>query len=214
MESDKLTKHELEDPLCYLCPNDFVVTSGSLTQDIAGVNRSFFYHPPTNLHAGNVFSHVCLSFCLQGRGPMWSLRMIHWTSLYRDPPVQGPLASYIWWPRLETCSNLFTWGPPPLVLTFGRYWQVDSKHRKECLLSYKYFCHWILWKHFKKSRIVYYVFYLMCRGQSCGVDSDGRRFCSQLCGRNDNWSLVCCWLANWNGYLHSSSMPWNTSWIW
>ena len=25
----------------------------------------------------------------------------------------GPYASDIWWSRLETCSNLFTWGPPP-----------------------------------------------------------------------------------------------------
>ena len=24
-----------------------------------------------------------------------------------------PSASEIWWPSLETCSNLFTWGPPP-----------------------------------------------------------------------------------------------------
>ena len=25
-----------------------------------------------------------------------------------------PSASEIWWPSLETCSNLFTWGTPPL----------------------------------------------------------------------------------------------------
>ena len=53
----------------------------------------------------------------------------HETSLYRDPPpfwtwdltVQGPPTSDIWWPRLSTCSNLFTWEPRP-VLTSSGYW--------------------------------------------------------------------------------------------
>ena len=44
----------------------------------------------------------------------------HWISLFRDPPsplnmgphCTGTPASDIWWPRLETCSNLFTWDNP------------------------------------------------------------------------------------------------------
>ena len=55
--------------------------------------------------------------------------------------AQGPPASDICWPRLETCWNLFTWGhlvgktgdlfilvhlrtPFPLVLTSGSYWSM------------------------------------------------------------------------------------------
>ena len=93
---------------------------------------------------------VCLSVILStGRCPMWSLPMIHWTSLDSPSPspgtsltwdltVQGylpqpppldmgphctvPPSSDIWWSRLETCSNLFTWRPQPPVLTSGDYW--------------------------------------------------------------------------------------------
>ena len=36
-----------------------------------------------------------------------------------DSPIPPPPASGIWWPRLETCSNLFTWGHPHPVLTSG-----------------------------------------------------------------------------------------------
>ena len=38
-----------------------------------------------------------------------------------------PPASDIWWPSLETCSNLFTWGPPlPPVLTSGGHWSTHG----------------------------------------------------------------------------------------
>ena len=55
--------------------------------------------------------------------------VVHWTLLYRHPPGPSPHAppqtwelivqaspldmgsSDIWWPSLETCSNLFTLGP-------------------------------------------------------------------------------------------------------
>ena len=30
------------------------------------------------------------------------------------PPYRDPVSD-IWWPRLKTCSNLFTWGPPTTV---------------------------------------------------------------------------------------------------
>ena len=40
----------------------------------------------------------------------------------RTPSVQGPSpASDIWRPRLETHLNMFTWGPPQLVLTSDGY---------------------------------------------------------------------------------------------
>ena len=39
----------------------------------------------------------------------------------QGPPLAPPLPSYIWWPRLETCSNLLTCSPhlTPLILTSG-----------------------------------------------------------------------------------------------
>ena len=53
-------------------------------------------------------------------GPSPSTHWLH--TLYmrpRRPPV--PSASDIWWPSLETCSNLFTSAPPPAPagLTYG-----------------------------------------------------------------------------------------------
>ena len=39
----------------------------------------YFYHSPTKLQEGNVFSRVFLSVCLLTGGPMWSLPTI-WTS--------------------------------------------------------------------------------------------------------------------------------------
>ena len=39
----------------------------------------------------------------------------------------------IWWPRLETCSNLFTLGPPPHVFkTSGNYWSSWASERSAC----------------------------------------------------------------------------------
>ena len=49
---------------------------------------------------------------------MLQLPKLHWTSLYSPPPslrtsdLRTHLAFDIWWPSLETCSNLFTWGAP------------------------------------------------------------------------------------------------------
>ena len=86
--------------------------------------------------------HVCLCW----GGLMWPSPMMYWTSLYIDPnpltpalslghetslytdpsgptpwtwgiTLQAPPASDIWWQRLDTCSNMFTWGLPRPVLT-------------------------------------------------------------------------------------------------
>ena len=64
---------------------------------------------------------------------MWPLPKMHWTSQYSPPPQKdlpldmGPhctetfSARDIWWPSLETCSNLFTSGaPPPHCSTWGQ----------------------------------------------------------------------------------------------
>ena len=93
------------------------------------------YRPPTKLRESNVFMRVCLS-----RGT--HVTMIHWASLYRGLPHPQPKslqtwdlrpprlhpgspASDIWWPPLETCSNLFTSGPIPTVhwadISLGRH---------------------------------------------------------------------------------------------
>ena len=92
-----------------------------------------YYHPPTKLWEGNVFSHACLS----RRVPMWPLHMMQLTSPYRDhslaltpslktPSGHGtslysPVVSGIWWPRLKTCLNFLMWAPPRVV-TSGGYW--------------------------------------------------------------------------------------------
>ena len=65
-----------------------------------------FYHLPTKLWEGNVFTAICL---FMGK----EFRVI----IIRDAldlTVQSPLthppypASDIWWPRMESCSYLFT----------------------------------------------------------------------------------------------------------
>ena len=71
-----------------------------------------------------MISCVSPSLCPQGcGGPLWPLPMMHWTPLYRSPlgptptwkwdlTEQWSLAMDIWLSSLETCSNLFTLGPP------------------------------------------------------------------------------------------------------
>ena len=55
-----------------------------------------FYHLPTKLHEGNVFSHVCLSFC----------HSVHRGSHVTHGPAQGPLCPG----PLPPC----TWTPPDI----------------------------------------------------------------------------------------------------
>ena len=46
-------------------------------------------------------------------------------SKYGISLIRDPLSCDIWWPSLETYSNLFTSGPPsPLMLTSGGYWKM------------------------------------------------------------------------------------------
>ena len=90
--------------------------------------------------SGAFITAICV--CLSMGSLMWSLPMMHWTSLYRSPsPICGPspdmwpqtpspsptphmgsqdtqvlalvpTSSDVCWPSLETFSNLFTLGPP------------------------------------------------------------------------------------------------------
>ena len=86
------------------------------------------YRPPTKLREGNVFTGICI---LMGRGSS-HVTITHdaLASLYRPltlshqhqnwdiPPFSDirlgtyHLATDIWQQTLETCLNLFTWGPP------------------------------------------------------------------------------------------------------
>ena len=89
-------------------------------------------------------THDRLDLTLQGPSPPGG-----GTSLHRDPThpewdltVHGPSTSDTWWPRLDTYSNLFTWGTPsPPVLTSSGYWnryswQADGTHPTGMLSSY------------------------------------------------------------------------------
>ena len=75
----------------------------------------FFLRPSRKLREGNVFSRVGLSVC---RGVPcdhypWCIKP-HFIGLPppdMDVTGQGPPGSDVWWPSLETCSNLFTSGP-------------------------------------------------------------------------------------------------------
>ena len=69
-----------------------------------------FYHPPTKLREGNIFSRVCLSFCPQGSphtGPRpWPPAI---TTPYRDFPWPcPPTPVHRDPPPTQTCSKLFT----------------------------------------------------------------------------------------------------------
>ena len=102
--------------------------------------------------AGRSCFDRCLSVILFRGVPMWPLAMMHWemgSSLYpwipdmrptpspipppRTPwiPDMGPTpspAADIWWSSLETCSNLFAWGPtpPPVLISSGGHWNTYS----------------------------------------------------------------------------------------
>ena len=88
----------------------------------------------------NWFSVLIITACQQGCGMvmfsvMWvcqSTGGVHVTINHDvlDLTIQGPPwqwtylkpASHIWWQKLESCSNLFTWGPhPTLVLISDGY---------------------------------------------------------------------------------------------
>ena len=94
---------------------------------------------------------------------MWSLPMMHWTSLYSSPhQTWDPPASDIWWLSLETWSHLFTWGPP------NQYWHLMAEAHTvgkravyillECVLVLREFEQfvvnrpWVVWR-----AIIFYV---------------------------------------------------------
>ena len=76
---------------------------------------NFYYCPPTELPEGNAFSRVCHSVCPWGVFPcdhyLWCLGL-HCIA----PP---PTATDMWQPTLDTCSDLFTWGPLHSGVTSG-----------------------------------------------------------------------------------------------
>ena len=106
----------------------------------SAISWVFFFLPLTKLREGNVFT-------MHRDSPRpWSQPFLgHGTSLYRDSPAPSPqgMGSYCntdLVAKIDTCSNVFTWTPPPtlLVLTFGGYWstyglQTGDTHRTEML---------------------------------------------------------------------------------
>ena len=75
------------------------------------------YHPPAKAREGNVFTGVChyvggIPGLMSGEevGSMGPGIPTHPPDLGYPPQ---PPATVIWWSSLETCSNLFTWGPTP-----------------------------------------------------------------------------------------------------
>ena len=79
------------------------------------------------------FSQVPVYHSVQGRVPMWNVTHDTFGHGYHPPDTRygnlpHPTASDIWWPSLETCSNLFIWGPPPPVLTSsGGHWNMYGR---------------------------------------------------------------------------------------
>ena len=102
---------------------------------------------------GNVFIQVCLS---TGGSNMTIIQDAldhpplppppdmgpHWTGTPPPPDMdltgQGPPTSDIWWPSLETCSNLFTSGLPP---TSAYIWW-PLKYVRSALVSRRYASYW------------------------------------------------------------------------
>ena len=111
------------------------------------------YRLPMKLQEGNGFPRVCLFigvlpcdiihdvFDLTEQGslsppPPRTSDHQNWDSrgppsIWHGPPCLSP-ASDIWWPLLETCSNVFIWGPIPphqywhLTSLYG--WQAGNTH--------------------------------------------------------------------------------------
>ena len=89
-------------------------------------------HAPTNLREGNVFGCVCLSVymgvhCTASK-PLLTLDLTG-----KEPTGQGSPASDIWWPSLETCSDLLTSAHPisaDVLWLLSHLWlvQVGSTH--------------------------------------------------------------------------------------
>ena len=130
-----------------------------------------YYRLPTKLLEGKVFSRVSQSFCLKGGvscdivhdafnftvPPLLVQVPSYGIPLYRAPAppssVQGPFLRFsdngIWWSKLDTCSNLCTWGPhstasrtpnPPMLTPGGWLRMVGKRAVRillECILVFK-----------------------------------------------------------------------------
>ena len=87
-----------------------------------------YYHPSMKLREGYGLTGVCLS--VHGKVPMWTLPMMHWTSLYRVPLTPAPRHGT--WGPPGSChpghktkgNNCYTPSPSCLlIVTFGsHYW--------------------------------------------------------------------------------------------
>ena len=111
-------------------------------------SESCYYRPPTKFEESNVFTGVCLftggshgtithdASDLAVQGPLWTWDLSIQRPQPRPPPLHtdmgphctgtpSPPDSDIWSPRLDSCSNLFTWPPPPV-------WTSDGCGRYAC----------------------------------------------------------------------------------
>ena len=101
------------------CPR-LLISHGSnvVLQDLLS---NYLYRTPPKLL--DVFTGVCLLFCLGEGVPMWPFPMMHWTSLYRAPigpspspsrhgtQLPDPSPSDIWW-SLDVFIRPHCIGPP------------------------------------------------------------------------------------------------------
>ena len=163
------------------------------------------YFPPTNLREGNVFSHVCPSFCSQ-EGSLWPLPMMHWTSLYRSPgPSLGPKAlphetslernpiqpqsplgmGPHWtgtpckWYMVAITLDLFKLvhlSTSPTVLTSGGYWSAYGRHTQAVCILLEYF-------------LVFKIHWCLCGTGVSGKENI--RLCENLnCFKENNKRLI------------------------
>ena len=86
-----------------------------------------------------------------------SLAPFSWTSDMWSPPYQTwdsstPTASDTWWPSLETCWNLFTWGPNPPPTSTDNWW--PPKHIQLATGWHVYYRNTFLLDQFLERQIV------------------------------------------------------------
>ena len=105
-------------------------------------NYKIYYRP--KLRQGNVFIHICSSVSYSVQGSHVTISHDALDTLYKAPKHQTweppalapPPVSDIWWPSLETCSNMFT--SRSLLTSTDIYWQ--STHVR--LASAQYASYW------------------------------------------------------------------------
>ena len=93
--------------------------AGVLLEDGYKVSVSVYYRPPTTFRERSVISlsvHRAVPcdhypWYIGPQGPRAPSHQPQTCDITVQEPLWPP-ASDIWWPRLVTCLNLFTWGPP------------------------------------------------------------------------------------------------------